>query len=183
MILANVNSPQYNNRMSKHNGPHPKHPSERFWSKVRKLGPDECWEWVGARHPEGYGYLYAGPLYENRVRWVKSHRLSWEIHNGQIPDGLSVLHHCDNPPCVNPSHLYVGTQAQNVHDRTVRNRGRNQDGSVNSNAKLTEADVVAIIAMLKTGRSQAAVAEMFGVKQPQISRIARRESWRHLWDE
>ncbi len=161
----------------------PRHPFERFWLHVRKAGPKDCWEWSGSRTPEGYGFIYAGPLYDEPVRWIRANRLSWEIHNGKVPDGLYVLHDCDNPPCVNPKHLYVGTQQQNVHDRTVRRRGRRQDGAFNSKAKLTETDVRAIVAMVEAGKSQTAVAALFGLTQPYVSKIARRQFWRHLWDE
>lgn len=165
----------------------PKHPSERFWDKVAKRGPTECWEWHGARLTNGYGFLFAGPTYERNERFVKAHRISWEIHNGDVPDGLCVLHHCDNPPCVNPSHLYVGTRADNAHDRAVRKRGKeqHQNGEQNDNAKLTEAQVRAIIVELQKlpRRSQTLIAEQYGVKQPQVSRIMRRKSWAHLWTE
>lgn len=170
----------------KRNGPYPTHPSERFWDKVSVGLKDECWEWNGARHPEGYGFMFAGKAYgSGMARWIKVHRLSWEIHNGPIHDGLQVLHHCDNPPCVNPAHLYVGTQLQNIRDRAQRRRGKehHQNGIANDNAKLTEADVRAIIALLKTGRSQTEIAKIFGVVQPHISRIAHKTSWQHIWDE
>lgn len=111
--------------------------------------------------------------------------MSWEIHHGAIPAGLFVLHHCDNRKCVNPAHLYLGTHAQNARDRAIRKRGKEQrqNGAANDNAKLAERDVKAIIALLQTGRySQQRVAELFGIKQPQVSRIMRRESWAHLWE-
>lgn len=141
---------------------------------------------MGARHPSGYGFIFAGPTYPSNERFVKAHRLSWEIHNGPVPHGFGVLHRCDNPPCVNPAHLYVGTNADNARDRAVRKRGKEhrQNGAANDNAKLREVDVRAIIALLETGRfSQGRLAKMFGVGQPQVSRIARRENWAHLWDE
>lgn len=168
-------------------GPKPTHPADRFWSKVDKRGPDECWEWVGARS-NGYGFLAAGPLYHAGGMWVKAHRLSWEIHNGRLlASGESVLHRCDNPPCVNPAHLYVGGHAENATDRAERRRGKEhrQRGEANDNAKLTEENVRTIIAELQRlpRRSQASIAAEFGVGQPQISRIMRRENWAHLWDE
>jgi hypothetical protein len=172
--------------MSKYGyGPTPTHPSERFWSKVRRGAPDECWEWISSHHPLGYGFIFAGPLYDKGVRYVKAHRLSWEMHNGPIPEGLCILHHCDNPPCVNPAHLYAGTRQQNCRDRAVRKRGKEhrQNGEANDNAKLTEMDVRAIIILLKAGRSQIVIAKMFGVNQTHISRIKLRQTWKHLWDE
>ncbi len=162
-----------------------RHPSERFWPKVEKGPPDECWEWKGARHPSGYGFLWAGPLYPSNERFAKAHRLSWEIHAGaSVPPGLCVLHHCDNPPCVNPAHLYVGTRAENARDRGLRGRGKEQRGEASPVARLTEKDVRAIISALQDlpRRSQREIAEEFGIKQPQVSRIMLRKSWGHLWE-
>lgn len=156
-----------------------RHLGDRFWAKVRRS--DGCWEWQGTHDPFGYGVLGASA----HQRAVKAHRVSWQLHNGPVPVGLWVLHHCDNPPCVRPDHLYLGTARDNAKDRANRRRGKEdrQSGAANDNAKLTEADVWAIVAALEEGVSQTAIAGRFGVKQPQISRIARRVSWRHLWDE
>lgn len=162
-----------------------KPPYERFWDKVAKAGPDECWDWKGARHTNGYGFLRWDPTHIGKY-WIKAHRLSWEIDNGQeVPEGLCVLHHCDRPSCVNPRHLYIGTRAQNAKDRAVRRRGKehHQNGAANDNAKLTEAKVKAIAAMLDAGITQDAAAAVFGVSQTQVWRIANRVTWRHLWDE
>lgn len=131
--------------------------------------------------------MHAGPLYPDR-RWIRAHRLSWEIAHGEpVPAGRDVLHHCNNPPCCNPAHLYVGSTQDNAHDRADRKRGKEhrQQGEANDNAKLTEADVRMIIKELQRlpRRSQASIAAQFGVKQQQISRIMRRQSWAHLWDE
>lgn len=176
--------------------PTPTHPADRFWPKVRKGAPDECWEWQGARQQTGYGYLQGGALYGKR--WAIAHRLSWEIEHGvPVPEGKCVCHHCDNPPCVNPAHLYVGTKADNARDRASRGRGRENrqhgaananygkglPGEANGNAKLTEADVRQIIKALKQlpRRSTAAIGRDFGVSQQTVSNIARRKSWAHLW--
>lgn len=166
----------------------PRHPHERFWDKVRVGNPDECWEWQGAVESFGYGFMWAGPLYPYRKRhWIKAHRVSWEIHNGEIPKGRYVLHKCDNPPCVNPNHLYIGTATENVHDRARRKRGKEhrQQGAANDNSKLTEADVRAIIVELQKlpRQSQSSIAEKFGIKQPQVSRIMLKQTWKHLWHE
>lgn len=91
---------------------------QRFWAKVKR-GPD-CWLWTGAT-TRGYGHIKRGPA---NAGTAQATHLSWEIHNGPIPDGLMVLHHCDNPPCVNPEHLYLGTHKDNMRDRAVRGRSR-----------------------------------------------------------
>jgi hypothetical protein len=160
-------------------GPKPKSVAERFSTKFYRGEDGDCWEWRGSRNADGYGILHAG---QGPGKFLRAHRVSWEVHCGHIPGGLSVLHRCDNPPCVNPAHLYVGTQQQNVIDRANRKRGKEnrQDGSANDNAKLTEADVIAIRELVAFGFSQAAVARSFGIRQAQVSRIHLRQSWRHL---
>lgn len=90
--------------------------SERFWSKVAVKGPEDCWEWTAARYASGYGCIRIDG--KNK----KAHRISYEIHKGPIPDGLLVMHSCDRRHCVNPSHLSVGTQKQNIKDMFLRGR-------------------------------------------------------------
>jgi hypothetical protein len=149
---------------------------DRFWPKVAK--GDGCWEWQGSRHPSGYGVI--GASRHQRARMA--HRVSWELHHGPIPDGLDVLHHCDNKPCVRPDHLYLGTDLENARDRIERGLERHLSGQANGNAKLTEASVRAVIAALQAGGTQQSVADRFGISQPHVSEIARRKSWSHLWD-
>lgn len=93
---------------------------ERFWPKVAKRGPDECWEWTASRTPQGYGKIGRRKGESPAI----ASRVSWEMHNGPIPDGLHVLHRCDNPPCVNPAHLFLGTNADNQRDMRAKGRGR-----------------------------------------------------------
>lgn len=87
---------------------------ERFWEKVDKSG--ECWIWIGARNPSGYGKIKSGDTTKD------SHRASWEINYGEIPEGMCVCHVCDNPPCVNPGHLFLGTYGDNMRDMYSKGR-------------------------------------------------------------
>lgn len=123
---------------------------QRFWLKVEKS--DGCWLWMSVRKVAGYGYLAAG-----RKRRLPAHRLSWELHNGPIPDGLWVLHHCDNPPCVRPDHLFLGTAKQNADDR--EGKGRHPHGM--------DPDKVALIgkarALRSDGLTYVAIGERLGV--------------------
>src|SRR3954464_5533560 len=95
----------------------------RFWRFVERGADDACWEWKGCRNRRGYGWLCVRR--DNRWGLAPAHRVSWQIHNGPIPEGMWVLHSCDNPPCVNPAHLSLGTVADN--NRQTVERGRRVD--------------------------------------------------------
>lgn len=143
---------------------------ERFWNKVDKS--DDCWEWTGK--PDGRGY---GRIKINGQSKL-AHRISWELHNGAIPHhdsyhGICVLHKCDNPKCVNPGHLFLGTNADNVHDRVKKNRGA--FGSSAGNSKLSEDDVAWI---RQLGGPNRKIASCFGINETTVSRIKRVITWR-----
>lgn len=153
---------------------------ERFWANVEK-GAD-CWTWIGFKSTRGYGQITTNKVPEG------AHRVSWKIHHGPIPDGLFVLHKCDNPPCVNPSHLFVGTPRENMLDK-VRKGRQNREGCVNKNprrgssnpsAKLLEGDVSRIRAMIKDRVPQREIAESFGVSRDTIYKISKGVLWSHV---
>jgi len=91
---------------------------ERFWARVKKGKPDECWEWTASKNPKGYGWFRPG----SKGCPFHAHRIAWRIANGPVPVGLCVLHRCDNPPCCNPHHLFLGTQLDNVRDKVQKGR-------------------------------------------------------------
>ncbi len=152
--------------------------AQRFWAKVQ-VGPG-CWEWTGAKTSWGYGSL--GVKCERTIRTVGAHRLSYLLHHGEIPAGLFVRHTCDNPSCVNPGHLLLGTHAQNVEDKVRRGRLPDQRGEKNPYNKLN-ADAVRQILDLLSGPSpprQKDIAAQFGVARTTIGSIKQRKNWAHI---
>jgi hypothetical protein len=148
--------------------------AERFWFKVYKRRSNECWEWGGATTVDGYGYL-AGTRGEKARR---SHRLSYELNIGPIPDGMCVCHHCDNRKCVNPTHLFLGTRVDNNLDCKRKGRVYDRSGERNPNAKLTADDVRKIRKLRENGLSQQKIANRFNVSQVTISKILIGKHWK-----
>ena len=159
----------------------------RFWAWVTVRGSHECWPWRGVTFG-GYGTL-----------WLRNHkcrasRIAWTIANGPIPDGLIIMHLCDNPSCCNPSHLRAGTQAENDADRTQKGRsacgekhGRHTKprrwarSGRSGNAKLTASKVREIRDKYKAGGvTQQELATTYNITQSAVSRLALRQSWQHI---
>lgn len=151
--------------------------SERFWEQVNPEPNSGCWLWDGPFISFGYGHI-AERTGRNQKRTLKAHRVSWEIHHGPIPDGLCVLHKCDTPACVNPDHLILGTNSDNVRDRDSKQRQAR--GERNGAAKLTEQKVRDIRVLRKGGLTQQCIADMMGVNQTKISNVLRGETWKHV---
>ena len=145
--------------------------ADRFQLYVDKQGADECWPWKASVRGAGYGRIKS-----NGITFL-AHRVSYEIHIGPIPDGMLVCHHCDNPRCVNPKHLFIGTQKDNLADRGAKGRFHPVNGESNGMSKLTEHQVLAI---LKDGRPQKTIAAEHGITRPMVSQIKRGHSWKHL---
>lgn len=143
---------------------------ERFLSKTRKTSTG-CWEWTAHRSEKGYGTLrYGGVQY-------RAHRLSWVLHGGgEIPPGALVCHRCDNPPCVNPAHLFLGTVADNNQDALAKGRHVTPLGSQNGGAKLDESQVAEIWRRLGTV-SRRRLAREFGVSHWTINAIESGAKW------
>jgi hypothetical protein len=161
---------------------------ERFWAKVNKSGPDDCWEWAGyCRPPSHYGQVsYKGTLWS-------AHRLSWFLTHGPIPDGLWVCHHCDNPRCVNPAHLFLGTPHENFLDAAQKGRmasgpehgmnrhpERRTHGERNGCSRLTSGQVLEIRSLFGNGAGYRELATRYGVSDSCIRSVAHRVTWRHI---
>jgi hypothetical protein len=145
---------------------------ERFYEKFLVRPKTRCWIWIGSRNKRNYGQMST----RRGCSPVHASRVSWGLHYGEIPRGMFVLHRCDNPPCVNPEHLFVGNQKENVADMLRKRRGL--VGQKNGQAKLNVDEVLAIREM--SGKSQQQIAQQFGINQQQVSKIRLRKRWAHL---
>ena len=141
---------------------------ERFEEKFVKCETG-CWEWTACKHNTGYGQMSINQ------KPKLSHRLSWEIYVGEIPEDLCVLHQCDNRLCVNPAHLFLGTRGDNARD--CKSKGRNAFGERNGMARLTSKQVERIRDLRRQGHSSKELAEMFTVCSNHIDSIIAGRRW------
>lgn len=146
---------------------------DKFWEKVDRKSPDECWLWLASLNKDGYG-CFASDV---------AHRVSWLVNFGEIPRGMYVLHKCDVCACVNPSHLFLGTQLDNMRDMKSKGRARDKFGEDNPKAKLTELQVRDIHSLYKSGESGVFLSKKFGVTKTHIYYILSGKSWKYVYDE
>lgn len=162
-------------------GPRYKSIEERFNNHIKKNGPisrlgTSCWEWTGWCSQHGYGQMDV--VYKpGKKTNFSAHRISFILYKGNIPEGLDVLHECDNKKCVNPEHLKVGDDKQNVLD--VENHGNKLVGEAIYSSKLSEKDVDTIFLMRKKGALQREIAETFNINQSEVSKILSGKRWGH----
>lgn len=167
----------------------PKRPLiERFWEKVKIGNSDECWEWQKAKDQCGYGMIAKDNSWNihEGAKTSRSHRIAWELTYGSIPEGLWVLHRCDNPSCCNPKHLFLGTCKDNSDDKISKNRDihsthpRGARGEKHPKHKLTMKQVLEIRSLASQGARYKILAPIYGVDETTICDIVRRKSWKFL---
>lgn len=143
-----------------------------FWSRVRKAGRDECWEWQG-HTLKGYGRFHSP-----RGRIWQAHRIAWELTYGEVSPELHVLHHCDNPPCCNPRHLFLGTQTDNNADRHMKGRSAGPQGDTHPSKRLSSA----IVRQLRQEPSPnySALARQYGVTHTAIRFAILGKTWKNV---
>lgn len=152
----------------------------RFWAKVQRGSSDECWPWQATR-TGGYGMFRISVS-----KHARAHRFSYELAFGPIPDGMFVCHRCDNPPCCNPAHLFLGTPEDNAFDSAMKRRMHPQTnpetyrGERNGRARVSASDVPEIRRLAASGVRRARIAEAYGISRETVTAITTGKSWAHI---
>lgn len=148
----------------------------RFWENIDKRGPHDCWEWKASKFKTGYGRVGIG---QSTGKTALAHRVAYEFTYGPIPNEMVICHKCDNPPCCNPSHLFLGSHADNVSDKVAKNR--HDHGMNHACAKLTDEQVVEARLRYATGNFfQRELAAEYCISRGVMGALLRRKTWRHL---
>jgi hypothetical protein len=168
----------------------------RFWSKVKKGKPSDCWTWVAGKNPQGYGQFNVG------VTNMGAHRFAYFISKGAIPKHLMVCHSCNNPACVNPRHLWLGTSVESANHCIAKGRHARQGpknpakgklngrhthpesvlrGEQQSQAKLTKRDVISIRRSFAADKlTKVKIAKQYGITRTRVWQIVTRKCWTHI---
>ena len=152
---------------------------ERILSKV-SVDENGCWNWTGCKNSEGYGNIGIGSRKDGTRKTLKAHRASYSAFVGEIPPGRDICHKCDNPSCVNPEHLFPGTEKENVADMDAKGRRGFLLSENHPKAKLTEKDVIEARELRKQGFSYYRLAKMYGVYRETMRRAVLGKTWRHM---
>lgn len=151
---------------------------DRLWRKVQKVGPDECWPWRGAHGPSGHGQIFNG---KDGLRLEMAHCVAWASVNGPIPKGLHVCHTCDNPPCCNPAHLFLGTAKDNLRDAIQKGRFKflkPRPGEANHRAKLTWPMVDEVRRAYASGENLSDLSRRLGLARSTLRDVVKGRNWR-----
>ena len=149
----------------------------RFWEKVDKT--DSCWNWTGHCDKIGYGYFTV----DNKES-MRAHRMSWFLAHGSIKEGLEICHSCDNPKCVNPSHLFIGTHKENMADMVRKGRRNHVVGAKHPLSVLNESDVKQIRTLHSLGiYTLSEIGDRFEISKSHVGHIVKRRIWKHVSDE
>lgn len=146
--------------------------AERFWEKVEVRGADDCWPWLAATKQGGYGKII-----DADGRFQLTHRVAYRFAFGDIPVGLVVCHRCDNPGCVNPQHLFLGTQAENLRDMRSKHRDNPPRGSKHPKTRLDE---VLVVRLRADQRSHRRIAKDYGIGKSTVGMIKAGLTWTHV---
>ena len=150
-----------------------------FWSQVKKDVAGGCWTWTGKTIKGGYGDYRVSV--DGQSRHVIAHRWAWTETHGEIPPGMFVLHRCDNPPCVNPAHLFLGSHRENMADMVAKGRRGDKKGAANGRCKITPGIVNEIRRRMNVeGESSASVARLVGLHPATVRKIAAGKRWAHV---
>ena len=147
-------------------------PKCSFWDKVEIGSPSKCWIWPYGKITAGYGEFIFSAMH------FYTHRFMWQEIHGKIPDDMCILHKCDNPSCINPAHLFLGTKLDNTRD--MISKDRNPKGEDYNHAKLTNNHVIEIRQLLSKGIYQKDIASIYNVSQDTISAIKLGQTWSHI---
>lgn len=151
----------------------------KFWEKVDIKSENECWEWRASRSKKGYGSFWLS-LGNSNSKLIPAHRMAYALQYNLIiiPPDMCVLHHCDNPPCCNPNHLFLGTNNDNVQDKVRKGRMNPLKGEKNPCARLTEDDILSIRKSRANGETCVSIAKRYSMTSANISHIARGKGWK-----
>ncbi|UAJ78343.1 HNH endonuclease [Leifsonia sp. ZF2019] len=171
--MTAVRKHEFARRLDLRNAPEPL--KDRFWSKVNIGDPDECWEWTAHRKVTGYGQFTL-----RKGVFLTASRVSLALSGVVLEPGVVACHKCDNPPCVNPSHLFAGTQRANTFDCVEKGRGNRSHGVAHRSAKLTPDDVRAIRSEPIGFGTRTLLAQRYGVSLSSIKKVLAYSTWRDV---